>query len=77
MDKGMEAEMKDFHCNKSNEKLFPLFIGKYCQWWTCNICHACLSHCEPESHAEILKQGHIEWEEVVKKAGAQYVEIEQ
>jgi len=69
--------MTDFHCNKLNEKLFPLFIEKQCQWWTCNICHACLNHCKPENHAEILKQGHVEWEKVVKKAGGQYVEIGQ
>ncbi len=65
-----------FICNVPERDPFPRVISNKCQWWTCNICRACLNHCNPKSHAEILKQGNPEWEEAVKKAGAQFVRLE-
>ena len=65
-----------FMCNVANKERFPIFMSDKCQWWACHICHACLNHCRPVNHAEIFKEGNPEWEEAVKKAGAQFVELE-
>lgn len=70
--------MIEFKCNVPNERThFPKCMGKECQWWTCSICKACLNHCDPKQHEQLLKQGSSQWDTAVKRAGGHYVRVSQ